>query len=72
MKRSELTKKMRWEIADKLAEDRLPLINSLEKCVNCRSTIYTRYIKRVIDSVVSLVALIITLPVLNNRHYYFF
>ena len=63
MERSELTKQMRWEIADRLAEDRLPLINSSEKCVNCKNTIYTRYIKRVIDIVVSLVALIITLPI---------
>lgn len=63
MERSELTKQMRWEIADRLAEDRLPLINSSEKCVNCKNTIYTRYIKRVIDIVVSLVSLIITLPI---------
>lgn len=63
MKKSELTKQMRWEIADRLAEDRLPLVNSLEKKVTPQNTIYTNIIKRIIDVVISMIALILTLPV---------
>lgn len=59
----ELTKAMRWQIADWLAEDRLDEIN--EKCqeVHVRDTFYVKYIKRLIDIVISLIALIITLPI---------
>lgn len=63
MKKSELTKQMRWEIADRLAEDRLPLVNSLEKNVTPKNTIYTNIIKRIIDIVISMIALILTLPI---------
>lgn len=63
MDRSELTRQMRWDIADRLAEDRLPLVNSLGEKIACRDTIYTRYIKRMIDIVIAIIALIITLPI---------
>lgn len=63
MEKSELTKQMRWEIADRLAEDRLPLVNSLEKKVTPKNTIYTNIIKRIIDIVISMIALILTFPI---------
>ena len=34
MKREELTKKMRWDIAEKLAAERLPYVNSITKPVH--------------------------------------
>lgn len=61
--RNQMTKAMRWQIAKWLAEDRLPEINSkAEKVIPARN-IYARYIKRVLDIIVSFVALIVTLPV---------
>lgn len=63
MEKSELTKQMRWEIADRLAEERLPLVNSLGKKVAPKNTIYTNIIKRIIDIVISMMALILTLPI---------
>lgn len=61
--RTDLTKAQRWRIADWLAEDRLPEINSKQEPVHPRQSIYTRYIKRLIDIVVSLLAVIVTLPI---------
>ena len=63
MKREELTKSMRWEIADKLAEDRLEYVNSIVVQPTFHETIYSRYIKRMLDILISLCALIITLPI---------
>lgn len=59
----ELTKAMRWKIADYLAEDRLEKINCHLETVCVRNTIYTKYVKRLIDIIVSLVACIVTLPI---------
>lgn len=58
-----LTKAMRWSIADKMAEERLPLVNSAVSPVKPRKGFYSTYIKRLIDIIVSLFALIVTLPV---------
>lgn len=63
MKREELTKSMRWEIADKLAEDRLEYVNSMVIQPTFHETIYSRYIKRMLDILISLGALIITFPI---------
>ncbi|MCI7099383.1 MAG: sugar transferase [Lachnospiraceae bacterium] len=63
MEKAELTKEMRWKIADYLAEDRLPKINARLEDVRIRDTVYTRYVKRMIDILVSSCALIVTLPV---------
>ena len=63
MDRRNLTKAQRWEIADKLAAERLPIVNSLSKHVSPSRTLYARFVKRGIDLVVSAMALIITLPI---------
>lgn len=60
MDRAKLTKAMRWKIADWLAEDRLSAVNAVSEKVKPRDTFYVRYIKRIIDVAVSLLALIVT------------
>lgn len=63
MKRSELTKDMRWAIADSLANDRLEQVNEICEEVHPRSSVYTKYIKRIFDIILSATALIITFPI---------
>lgn len=64
MDRAKLTKVQRCEIANCLAEERLEYINAHCVPVNLsKHTFYVRYVKRMIDIVVSLVALIVTLPI---------
>lgn len=63
MERSDLTKAMRWRIAERLAEDRLEIVNACCPEVKVKDTFYTRYVKRVIDIAVALAALLVTLPV---------
>lgn len=63
MEKSKLTKQMRWEIADRLAKERLNQVNMLCKKVEPRNSIYTRYVKRLLDIVISIAALLITLPI---------
>lgn len=63
MDRSELTKAQRWYIAQRLAEDRLEIVNSIVKDVIPRESIYTKYVKRSIDIAVSLCALTVTAPI---------
>lgn len=63
MQKNNLTKEMRWEIAEQLANDRLPQVNLRCKAVKPRRSIYVCYIKRVIDIVVSTFAVLITLPI---------
>jgi lipopolysaccharide/colanic/teichoic acid biosynthesis glycosyltransferase len=53
---------MRWKVADYLAADRLEEVNKIVQPVKVRDTIYTRYIKRLIDIIVSLVACIVSIP----------
>ena len=55
MEKTELTKNMRWKIAEYLAEDRLNEINRRADAVYVRDSLYTRYIKRLIDIIVSFV-----------------
>ena len=62
MKKSDLTKAQRWQLADYLAEQRLPAINPGCRKVVPASNIYSRYIKRLLDILISLLVLIITLP----------
>lgn len=62
-KREKLTKAMRWEIADMLAEERLPAINARFAPVSFTESFYTKYGKRLIDIVLSLIAVVISLPV---------
>lgn len=63
MDRDMLTKKQRWRIADLMAEDRLHIINATCEVVKVKDTFYTRYAKRALDVVFSLVALLVTLPI---------
>lgn len=63
MERECLTKAQRWKIADWLAEDRLDAINAELTEAVVKDTIYTRYVKRAIDILVALAALVITCPI---------
>lgn len=63
MDRAKLTKAQRWELADRLAEERLPIVNAQCKDVVPSDNLYARYGKRVLDIAVSGVALIVTFPV---------
>lgn len=61
--RKMLTKQMRWQLADQLARDRLPQMNAECQTVVPSDTIYSRYIKRLLDIIISLVMLILTSPI---------
>lgn len=61
--RSKLTKAQRWMIADRLAEERLPVVNQIHKPVTARNGFYVRHGKRVIDVIVASVALVVTAPI---------
>lgn len=63
MEASDLTKEMRWYIADRLAEDRLPVVNQKVTQVHPKASFYTKYVKRLLDILISVVMLIVTLPV---------
>lgn len=63
MDKSELTKEMRWWIADRLAEDRLETVNKLCPTVKVKETFYSKYVKRLIDIIFSLFALTVTVPI---------
>ncbi len=61
--REALTKSQRWQIADWMAEEILPVINEYIIIAKPKKSFYGKYIKRLIDIAVSLIVLIITLPV---------
>ena len=63
MKTSELTKDMRWHIADRLAEERLDEVNRIVSDVHPKVSFYSKYGKRALDIFFSFVALVITLPI---------
>ncbi|MBR3772257.1 MAG: sugar transferase [Clostridium sp.] len=63
MKKEDVTKSMRWEIADRLAEERLEHVNKLCKEVHFKETIYTKYVKRGMDICFSALVLPIILPI---------
>lgn len=58
-----LTTVQKRKIAVLLAEERLPFINQKLSTVQPSKTLYARYIKRVIDIIVSGIGLLITLPI---------
>lgn len=58
-----ITKAMRWEIADRLAAERLSYVNTLCKVPVFKETFYTKYVKRFLDIIIALCFLIITLPI---------
>lgn len=63
MKRENLTKAQRWKLADKLAKDRLPLINKNLEPVVPADGLYARYGKRALDIIIAGSALIVTIPI---------
>lgn len=63
MEARDLTKAQRWAIADRLAEDRLPIVNARLSSVHPSSNFYVKHVKRWIDIAISFIALIITLPI---------
>ncbi|MDE6789760.1 MAG: sugar transferase [Ruminococcus sp.] len=62
MIKSELTKAMRWELADHLAQTRLDEINKMVEEVKPASNVYSQYIKRLLDIILSALILLITFP----------
>ncbi|WP_316062033.1 sugar transferase [Finegoldia magna] len=58
-----LNKKMRWKAAEMLAKDRLDIINSNLDDVEVKHSIYSKYVKRLLDIIISLVALVLSLPI---------
>lgn len=63
MERERIPQALRWKIADYLAEDRLKIINEKQERILYRETFYTQYGKRIIDLILSSIALIIALPI---------
>lgn len=63
MKVSELTKDMRWHIADRLADERLEKVNQLVEEVHPKVSFYSKYGKRAFDMFFSSIALLLTLPI---------
>ncbi len=61
--RGSLTRTMKWMLADRLAAETLDAVNQSSVEVHFRETLYTRYFKRLLDIIVSLLALIVTLPI---------
>lgn len=59
----DLTSAQIREIGRKLAEDRLPHVNSIQEEVRPSNTFYGKYIKRLLDIIISFLALVITLPI---------
>lgn len=58
-----LTKDQRWAVADALARDVLPRINATARVPMLRPTLYARFGKRIIDIILSSIALVITFPI---------
>lgn len=61
--KEQLTKAMRWKIADWLAEERLDAVNARLEEVKVPNTFYTRHGKRIFDFVLALAAFTVTLPI---------
>lgn len=58
-----MTKEESWTVAETLASERLPSINSNSTEVVANDSCYSKYFKRVIDIAVATVALLVTLPI---------
>ena len=63
MKKEDLTKAQRWAIADRLAEERLPVVDAALEDVVPSDTLYARYGKRVLDVAISACAMVVCVPV---------
>ena len=58
-----LTREMRLEVADCIKRDNLEKVNRLHAPVTPRRSLYSRFVKRGIDIVVSAFALVVTFPI---------
>lgn len=63
MDRASLPQNVRWRIADDMAEDILPAVNEGMETYTRSETVYSRYVKRFIDIIISLLVLIVTAPI---------
>ena len=63
MQRDLYSKEECWAVADALAMERLPVVNANCKPVIPSRNLYSRYIKRVLDILISAIALVITSPI---------
>lgn len=63
MERNELSYEMLCQIAKYYADDTLDEINAHVEPVKVKDTFYTKYIKRLIDIVLSFIAVVVTLPI---------
>lgn len=61
--RRRLTKSQRWRVADLLADERLARLNETLEEVKLSHTFYARYVKRILDIICALIAIIVTLPI---------
>ena len=61
--RDKVSDEMKAEIAEWVRKDNIEKADAVSEAVHPRTNLYSRYIKRLIDIVVSLCALIITLPI---------
>lgn len=61
--RDKFSNEMKATLGEWIREENLEMINAQSALVSVRQTIYTRYIKRLIDIIVSFCAIIITLPI---------
>ncbi len=58
-----VSNEMKATISEWVRDDNIDIVNSKSQVVTPKNTIYTRYVKRIIDIVVSLLAVIVTLPI---------
>ena len=61
--RDNIPRSLKWKLADRLREERLAYVNAQCEEVIFRETIYTKYVKRVLDILISGFALLVTLPI---------
>lgn len=60
---TELSRSQKAEIAEYIKEDNLQYVNRNLREVQVKNTFYTRYGKRMVDILISLVGLVVTLPI---------
>lgn len=63
IEREKLTRSMKWELAEKLASENLDKVNRNCPKIFFSETLYSRYIKRILDISVSFISLMLTLPI---------
>lgn len=56
-------REIQWKVASLLAKKRLDVVNSISDVVIPSDNLYSKYGKRVFDIIISLIALIITIPI---------